>query len=168
MSGCSFSWSSSQGKTISPNGSAYSYDGPHGFFIQDRSDIAANPYRYYESGVYFPTGAIAIRVSQQTLTALAADTPEHAAKIEAAFVDQSNRWTNPATAWRNTTVAGASALGYHLSGQSLDGKRQEDEEVAVFSGRHLVYVSCNWEIASERDTALAGCNEVLESLQLRA
>ncbi len=168
VSGCTASWSTSQGKTISPDGSAYSYGVPQGFFIEDRSGLPGRLQRHFESGVYFPTGAVVIRVNEQTLTRMVADTPGHAATIEKAFVGEASGWANPATDWRRTTVAGASALRYHLGGRSLDGKHQEAEEVAVFSGPHLIYVSCNWESDSERATALKGCEEVIKSLRINA
>jgi hypothetical protein len=46
------------------------------------------------------------------------------------------------------------------------GKRQDAEEVAVFSGQHLVYVSCNWVKDTKKDIALKGCEEVLKSLRI--
>jgi hypothetical protein len=98
------------------------------------------------------------------LATAAADTP--AEDVEQAFMSQAGRWPNPPTNWRHTTVAGAPALRYHLSGQSLDGKPQEAEAVAVFHGAHLVYVSCNWKVGADTETALSACDDVLKSLRI--
>jgi hypothetical protein len=165
-SGCTARWSSDQGKRISPEGSSYSYKVPHGFLIEDSSEAMSTPWEQYKTGVFIPTEAVAIRLREQPMPGLIADTPSHVLTLEKAFIAEASRWPHPATNWRHTTAAGAPALRYHLSGQTLGGKRQDAEEVAIFTGQRLVYVSCNWAEESKRDIALKGCKEVLKSLRV--
>ena len=163
-SGCTASWSSDQGKTISPDGSSYSYKVPHGFLIEDTSEAVSTPWKQYKTGVFIPTESVEIRVREQPLPGtMVANTPS---TIQKAFIAEASRWPHPATNWRHTSAAGAPALRYHLSGQTLGGKRQDAEEVAVFSGQHIVYVSCNWVDKSKKDLALRGCKDVLKSLRI--
>jgi hypothetical protein len=154
------------GKTISPEGSSYSYKVPHGFLIEDSSEVGSTPWTQYHTGVFSPTDAVAIRVREQPLPGMVADTPSHVLTIERAFIAEVSRWPHPATNWRRTSAGGAPALRYHLNGQTRDGKRQDAEEVAVFNGNHLVYVSCYWAKESTRDLALKGCKDVLDSLRV--
>ena len=161
--GCTVSYSTAQGNTISPDGASYAYKVPQGFFVEDKADFSGMRGEHM-SGVNFQIGAAVIRVSEQTLT----PAPVDIAKVQEAFVTQASQWQNPATGWKHLTVAGAPALEYHLAGLSRDGKHQETTEYAVFNGPHLVYVSCNWIAPSDKSHALDGCAEVLKSLRLEA
>jgi len=167
VTGCagSFSATTQQGKTIAPDGAGYAYVVPDGFFIETDHPAPSNG-RTHESGVFLPIGAVAIRVSEQSLVGMPADTPAHVANVEAAFMAQANRWANPATRWRHESIANAPALEYHLSGRSSEGKPEEQESVAVFSGLHLVYVDCMWRSDADRAAAMKGCGKVLGTLRI--
>lgn len=160
-SGCSFSYSTDQGNTISPNGASYSYKVPTGFFTESGTTSTIQG-RVNESGVTFPTGAAAIRVSEQTLTP-----PINVAQLQTEYMAQAAQWQNAPQNWQHTTVDDAPALQYELSGTSNDGQPEASEEYAVFKGSHLVYVSCEWESAPDRTHALAGCGQVLTSLRIQ-
>jgi hypothetical protein len=108
-SGCTASWSTDQGKRISPDGSScssYSYRVPHGFLIEDSSEVVSTPWKQYKTGVFIPTKAVAIRVREQPLPGMVADTPGHVLTIEKAFIAEASRWPHPATNSRHTSAAG--------------------------------------------------------------
>src|SRR5213595_1851179 len=87
--GCS--WSTDQGKTVSPDGASYSYKVPTGFFVEDESDLT-DLRGEHKSGVNFPVGAAVGRVSEQTLT----PAPSDITKVQASFIGQAGHWQNPA------------------------------------------------------------------------
>jgi hypothetical protein len=76
-------------------------------------------------------------------------------------MQQAARWQNVPQDWQHTTVDGAPALEYALSGTSSAGKPESSQEYAVFKGSHLVYVSCEWSSATDRTHAMDGCGQVL-------
>jgi hypothetical protein len=161
FSGCSYSYTTDQGRTMSPHGASYSYKVPPGFFTES-STTSAIPGRENLSGVFYPTGAAVIRVSEQTLL----PPPTNVPQVQASYMAQAARWQNVPSDWQHTTVDGAPALEYELSGTSGDGRHEGTEEYAVFKGSHLVYVSCAWESGTDRGHALAGCRAVLKSLRI--
>ena len=150
---------------ISPDGAAYSYVIPDGFFIAGGHPQSTDG-RVHASAVVTGTGDAVIRVSDQSLAGVPADTPAHTASVEEAFTAQAKRWTHPPVEWRHETMAGAPALRYHLTSGPSDRTPQEAEEVAIFRDLHIVYVSCNWRSDASRTAALRGCEQVLDSLRI--
>jgi len=161
LAGCSASWSSDQGKTIAPKGSAYSYKVPHGWLVDGGDSFEVNG-RSFQTAVHGQTGLAVIAVSQQSIGKKI--TPSNLNAIESEYKRQAARWQYPPTNWRKTSLAGAPALRYHRSGTNAGETREIDAYVA-FKARSAFYVECIYTRETRRDVKNA-CSKVVGSLVL--
>jgi hypothetical protein len=160
LGGCS--WSSDQGKKISPAGSSYSYKVPHGWLIV-RSGIPTVEGRSYQTAVHGQDGLATVAVSQQTISQKI--TPRNLSAIEQEYQREAAKWQFPPVSWRKTTLAGAPALSYHQDGKTREGKSERVDSYVAFKGRRLFYVECIYDDDTSADVSHA-CAEVSRSLVL--
>jgi hypothetical protein len=159
LAGCSASWSSDQGKTISPKGSAYSYKVPHGWLV-DSGDSFKVEGRSFQTAVRGQSGLAVVAVSQQSIGKRITSSNLNA--IESEYKSAAAKWQYPPTDWRKTSLAGAPALSYHRSGTSA-GKTREIDAYVVFKDSGLIYVECIYTPDMRSDVTKA-CSKVTGSL----
>ncbi len=159
LAGCSASWSSDQGKTISPKGSVYSYKVPHGWLV-DSGDSFKVEGRSFQTAVRGQSGLAVVAVSQQSIGKKI--TSSNLSAIESEYKSAAAKWQYPPTDWRKTSLAGAPALSYHRSGMSA-GETREIDAYVVFKDRGVIYVECIYTPERRSDVAKA-CSKVTESL----
>lgn len=164
FAGCTASWSSDQGKKISPKGSAYSYRVPHGWLI-DHGDVSfADNGRVFKSAVRGQDGIAAIIVSQQEIGVEIASS--NLRNVESEFERDAAVWQDPASGFRKITLAGAPALEYQVTGaQTSEGNPENITGHVAFKGQRAFFVSC---ISTDetRSEAAHACDKVMRSLML--
>ncbi|MGD0272847.1 MAG: hypothetical protein ABSB96_03860 [Gaiellaceae bacterium] len=158
LAGCSASWSSDQGKTISPKGSAYSYKVPHGWLVESGDSFKVEG-RSFQTAVHGQTGLAVIAVSQQSINEKITSSNLNA--IESEYKRAAAKWQYPPTDWRKSSLAGAPALRYHRSGTSAGETREIDAYVA-FKVHRVFFVECIYTLDTRSDV-LNACNNVTES-----
>jgi hypothetical protein len=159
LAGCSASWSSDQGKTISPKGSAYSYKVPHGWLVE-KGDSYKVEGRRFQTAVRGQSGLAVVSVSQQSINQKITSSNLNA--IELGYKSAAAKCQYPPTDWRKTTLAGAPALSYHRSGTSSGETREIDAYVA-FKDKSVFYVECIYTSDTQSDV-LKACSKVTDSL----
>lgn len=162
LAGCSASWSSDQGKTVAPKGSAYSYKVPHGWLVGG-GDAYKVEGRSFQTSVHGQTGVQVVSISQQTITDKI--TASNLNAIESEYKSAAAKWQFPPTDWRKTSLAGAPALGYHRSGTSSGETREIDAYVA-FEVNKVFFVECVYTSDTRSDVVKA-CDEVAKSFVIR-
>ena len=161
LTGCSASWSSDQGKTISPRGSAYSYKVPHGWLVGGGDSYKVEG-RSFQTAVRGQSGLAVVAVSQQSINKKITSGNLNAIELE--YKRAAATWQYPPTAWRKTSLAGAPALRYHRSGTSAGETREMDAYVS-FKDRGVLFVECIYTPETRSDVEKA-CNKVTGSLVL--
>jgi hypothetical protein len=159
LTGCSASWSSDQGKTISPKGSAYSYKVPHGWLIES-GDSYKGEGRSFQTAVHGQSGLAVVAVSQQLIKKKITSSNLNAIELE--YERAAAKWRYPPTDWRKASLAGAPALRYHRSGTSA-GETREVDAYAAFKIHTVFYVECIYTPDTQSDVAKA-CSKVAETL----
>jgi len=158
LTGCSASWSSDQGKTISPKGSAYSYKVPHGWLVE-KGDSYKVDGRSFQTAVSSQSGLAVVSVSQQSINQKI--TSSNLNSIELGYKSAAAKWQYPPSDWRKTSLAGAPALSYHRSGTSSGETREIDAYVA-FKDKKVFYIECIYNTDTQRDVVKA-CSKVADS-----
>jgi hypothetical protein len=158
LTGCSASWSSDQGKTISPKDSAYSYKIPHGWLVE-RGDSYKVEGRSFQTAVRGQSGLAVVAVSQQSINEKI--TPSNLNAIESEYERTAAKWQYPPTDWRKTSLAGAPALRYHRSGTSAGETREIDAYVA-FKVHTVFSVECIYTPDTQSDVVKA-CSKVTDT-----
>jgi len=160
--GCSASWSSDQGKKISPKGSAYSYKVPHGWMVAGGNSFKVEG-RSFQTAVRGQTGLATVAVSQQTIKMKI--TPSNLSAIQSEYKREAATWQFPPTNWQKTSLAGAPALRFNRSGKLSTGEKREMIAYVAFKGRIVFYVDCMYTADTKSDVEKA-CSKVTESLVL--
>jgi hypothetical protein len=162
FAGCTASWSSDQGKTVAPKGSAYSYKVPHGWLIGG-GDAYKVDGRSFQTAVHGQTGLAVISVSQQTISDKI--TAGNLNAIESDYKSAAAKWNYPPTDWRQTSLGGVPALGYHRSGKS-SGETREIDALVAFKVNKVFFVECIYTPDTSSDVTKA-CGAVAKSFVIR-
>ena len=161
LAGCSASWSSDQGKTISPKGSGYSYKVPHGWLIENGSAYKVEG-RSFQTAVRGQTGLAIVAVSEQSIKEKITSSNLNA--IELGYKSAAAKWQYPPTGWQKTSLAGAPALSYHRSGM-IGGETREIDAYVGFKVHRVFFVECIYTPDTQSDVVKA-CSSVTKSLAI--